>query len=129
MGKLVRDGIPDKIRANGEVPRTKKLDDDKLFLHALGKKATEEASEFADAEDIEAKLDKLADLEEVVDAALIIMGMTRDALAVAQANKRRLRGDFDERIYLLDEDEEFPRLCLQLPLCNCITALNVRESR
>lgn len=50
--KLVRDKIPEIIRANGEVPVTRTLDEEE-YLRELIKKLKEETAEFAAETSIE----------------------------------------------------------------------------
>ncbi len=64
-GKLVRDGIPDKIRASGEEPLLKFLDHDSYRL-ALAKKLVEESYEVSDCSDSTDLVGELADVREVL---------------------------------------------------------------
>lgn len=99
MGKLVRDNIPDIILANGETPKTRVLDNEE-YLKELGRKAVEEASEFAVAVNPEDALEELADLQEVINASLVALGKTPQELEVVRAKKAEERGDFSSRIFL-----------------------------
>ncbi len=94
-GKLVRDKIPEIIRAKGQAPVTRILDD-REFLDALIAKLGEETAEFA----AEPSLEELADLQEVLDAIREQLGYETKQLADQQQHKRLERGGFKKRIYL-----------------------------
>ncbi len=93
--KLVRDLIPDRIRAKGE-PCSFHTADDEEYREKLLEKLAEEVTEFREAEDIE----ELADLLEVIDALIAYKGFDRDELAQVKAKKLAERGSFEKRIIL-----------------------------
>ncbi len=88
MGKLVRDKIPDIIRADGLEPNTRVLGINES-VQALGEKAIEEAREFRSAELKEDKLEELADLQEVIDASVRALGYTERRSATSTDEKKR----------------------------------------
>ena len=93
-GKLVRDGIPAIIAANGETPITRILDDEEYEV-ALRSKILEEAEEFFyNPTDEEA-----ADLRQALDDYIALKGIAR-AVAQAQDDKAAARGTFAGRIFL-----------------------------
>ncbi len=94
-GKLVRDGIPAKIRANGEVPVTKTLSIEE-FRPALIQKIHEETDEFAKNFSVE----ELVDLAETLKTARELLGITSVELEEARVKKVRKLGGFSTRIYL-----------------------------
>lgn len=93
--KLVRDKIPEIIRAAGQEPVTRILDDQE-FLDSLITKLGEETAEFA----AEPSLEELADLQEVLDAIREQLGYDAKQLADQQQHKCQERGGFEKRIYL-----------------------------
>lgn len=92
--KLVRDKIPDIIRANGEEPLTRILDDDE-YLIELTKKLQEECDEFK----ADLSLEELADIQEVVFALADQIG-SRSELETVRSDKSIKRGGFTKRIML-----------------------------
>lgn len=98
MGKLVRNKIPEIIRADGQEPVTRVLDETE-YITELGKKAIEEATEVAQAEEPDKILAELADLEEVKLALLRAIGRTPAELEAVRLKKLQERGGFYERIY------------------------------
>lgn len=96
--KLVRDRIPDIIRANGDTAATRVLDRDE-HREALYAKLEEESGELRAAGPGQ-RIGELADLLEVVHALGRSYGYTPAEIAFAAGAKRGLRGGFDDRIYL-----------------------------
>lgn len=93
--KLVRDKIPDIIRANGEVPITRILKD-KEYLRELVRKLKEETAEF----ESEPSIEELADIKEVVIAIREAMGVSASEMEDVRRQKAALNGRFKKRIYL-----------------------------
>ena len=81
--KLVRDGIPEIVRKQGNRCATSTLSDAE-YLVAVYRKMQEE----------------LADLLEAVRAAAVARGYTVEELERARAEKEARRGSFRERIFL-----------------------------
>ena len=96
--KLVRDRIPEIIRADGHQPVTRILDQ-AGYRSALLAKLLEEAQEAstAPAADLPAEL---ADVLEVMRALVSDLGMTWEVFLSIAAGKRAERGGFDHRIFL-----------------------------
>lgn len=97
--KLVRDRIPDIIRADGrdcQIEIMSKSD----YQQALLAKLMEEAQEVASATDQE-RIKELADVLEVFDALLTAFDIQRDDVVVVQQERRKKRGSFADRIKLL----------------------------
>jgi predicted house-cleaning noncanonical NTP pyrophosphatase (MazG superfamily) len=103
-GKLVRDKIPDIIRANGEDPNVVILTDEEYCI-AIDDKLIEEAIEVRGATSDREKIEELADLDELVDARLKTLGMTREDLANAKKEKAHKRGAFTAKYFLISDDE------------------------
>jgi predicted house-cleaning noncanonical NTP pyrophosphatase (MazG superfamily) len=98
-GKLIRDRIPEILKAEGLRYEVARLDDE-AFRAALVAKLLEEAGEAAGAGDADALARELADLYEVIDAVLELHGLDRDVVRALQAQRREERGGFAERLEL-----------------------------
>ena len=96
--KLVRDRMPEIIRADGHQPVTRILDQ-AGYRSALVAKLLEEAQEAsaAPAGDLPAEL---ADVLEVMQALVSDLGMTWEVFLSIAVGKRAERGAFDHRIFL-----------------------------
>ena len=101
MAKLVRDNIPDIIRANGDEPVTKVLLDDAEFQRALKAKLQEECEEAVDA-DAGDLPSELADVLEVVRALAALSGLSWLEIEALAERKRAERGAFEKRLWLED---------------------------
>jgi predicted house-cleaning noncanonical NTP pyrophosphatase (MazG superfamily) len=93
--KLVRDKIPEIIKADGGNPVTRILDD-KEYLIALVEKLKEELAEFA----TEFSAEELADIQEVVYALGGAIGKTHEELEAIRLKKAATNGTFKDKIYL-----------------------------
>ena len=92
--KLVRDRIPDIIRASGKEPVIRTLDDGEYF-RCLNEKLDEEVAEFHADRTVE----ELADILEVVYALAEAHGCSREQLQQIFDAKHTARGGFKKRIY------------------------------
>lgn len=99
--KLVRDRIPEIIKENGEAPVTRVLSESE-YKEALAEKLSEESEEVAEASTREAVMKELADVLEVVEAAVSAWGIDQETIQAYKKKKRDKRGGFTERIYLED---------------------------
>lgn len=98
MGKLVRDGIPEIIRANGGDPSVRVLPADEYRV-ALREKLVEEAAEALSATEVDL-LEELADVLEVVVTLAEVHGYELADVIAASKAKAETRGRFVSRIYL-----------------------------
>ena len=96
--KLIRDRLPDMMRAQGLTVEDRCLDD-AAFRAALLDKLVEEAAEARAATGPDALLEELADVAEVLRALLALSGRTFDELETVRLAKREARGGFEERVY------------------------------
>jgi predicted house-cleaning noncanonical NTP pyrophosphatase (MazG superfamily) len=94
-GKLVRDRIPDIIRADGAEPITYQAEPEE-YRRRLRDKLQEEVDEFLTADGPTA-VEELADILEVVYALATDLGTTREALETTRATKAAQRGAFTNR--------------------------------
>ena len=95
--KLVRDLIPEIIRADGRVAITHTADDAE-YAARLNEKLAEELHEYLAAESLE----EMADLFEVIQAILELKSWTFESVLAEQRRKRMVRGGFARRV-VLDE--------------------------
>lgn len=103
-GKLIRDLIPDIIRADGVEPDVEVLEGI-AYEHALDEKLIEEANETQAALTPLEKLEELADLEEVALARLETLGFTREDRERVRLEKAAKRGGFTARLFLKTSKE------------------------
>jgi predicted house-cleaning noncanonical NTP pyrophosphatase (MazG superfamily) len=96
--KLVRDGIPRIIEADGGRPVTRVLDQ-AGYLAALRAKLVEEAEEARSAPDRQLR-SELADVLEVLRALAAAHGMSWEDVMAEAERKRYERGGFDQRTFL-----------------------------
>jgi len=99
MGKLVRDKIPDIIRASGRSAEVRQLDD-RAYLSALHDKLGEEAAELRHASNAGNVLEEAADVLEVLIGLAAIYGRNFDDIVRIAGEKRSERGGFDKRLWL-----------------------------
>ncbi|ATL71797.1 nucleoside triphosphate pyrophosphohydrolase [Nocardia terpenica] len=99
MGKLVRDRIPEIIRANGDTPRSYVLDAHAYEI-ALHEKLLEEAAELREADNRGDRLGEAADVLEVLVAMGEFYGFTLDEVRRVAADKAGERGGFRGRVWL-----------------------------
>lgn len=98
--KLVRDGIPALIAANGQACTTRIMDNEE-YIRELRAKLQEELSEYLREENDGQALEELADLLEVIRALARIHGADSGVLERIRADKAERRGGFEDRILLL----------------------------
>jgi predicted house-cleaning noncanonical NTP pyrophosphatase (MazG superfamily) len=98
--KLVRDKIPEIIRADGKRLKSRVLSDEE-HLEALLAKVEEELKELREAKNAE----ELADLHEVLLAIGDALGIGRDELEKIRASKAAKRGGFQQKIFLEEVEE------------------------
>lgn len=95
--KLVRDRIPDIIRATGKTCLTAVLSDE-AYDHMLDQKLNEELAEYQESKSLE----ELADLVEVIAAIVAARGCSWEQFMQIRNQKRCKRGGFEKRILLLE---------------------------
>ena len=93
--KLVRDRIPEIIRADGKRLKSRVLDDTE-HLEALLKKLEEEVAELVEARNVE----EMADVHEVLIALAEALHIDRQELEKVRRGKAAKRGGFQQKIFL-----------------------------
>lgn len=94
--KLVRDKIPDIIRASGTEPLIR-IADPSEYRDLLRAKLSEEVQEFLDS-DQDVDVEELADILEVVFALAERAGISRGGLEDIRVAKAEARGGFTQRV-------------------------------
>lgn len=102
--KLVRDLIPEIIETSGKTCTTRIMNDDEFTIE-INKKMHEELAEYESAQTDEDAIEELADLLELIHAAATVHGSNFDELEKVRLQKAEKRGGFEERIFLLDVED------------------------
>jgi predicted house-cleaning noncanonical NTP pyrophosphatase (MazG superfamily) len=105
--KLVRDKMPEIIKANGQTSNTRILGDAD-FRRAVADKVVEEAQEVREALLAGGGADfvkEVGDLREIVAAAIELDGADEKQITEVQKLRCEQRGGFDKRIFLIDVEE------------------------
>ena len=97
--KLVRDKIPEIIRAQGETPHVRILEGEEYLLRLEGK-LDEEVTEFHQDKNVE----ELADILEVVYALAEAIGCSKEELLAVYEKKHKARGGFRDRVFLISKE-------------------------
>ena len=93
--KLVRDKIPMNInKIEGRKASYKILNDDE-YIEELNKKLFEEAHEFVEEYNVE-----------VITSIMNVKNITIEQVKKAMATKRNKNGGFNEKLYLIDVEQE-----------------------
>ena len=99
--KLVRDRIPEIIKADGNICVTEVLPDDR-YLQMLDVKLDEELAEYQESKSLE----ELADLLEVMRAVVKARSWTWEQLKQVRREKAAKRGGFAQKILLKEVIEK-----------------------
>ena len=102
--KLIRDRIPKIIKEAGWRPTVRKLKKEE-FLGALKKKVSEEARELIRAKNKKGIIDEIVDIQELLDALTSEMKVTKPYLKKIQCIKKKKRGGFKKRLFLIEEEK------------------------
>ena len=99
--KLVRDKIPQIIKANeGGAPKTKILSDQEFIIELL-KKLREEAKELTRARGDKSELVKeIGDVYEIIDSIIEYYNIDKGEIMRLKRERKRKRGGFRKRIFL-----------------------------
>jgi predicted house-cleaning noncanonical NTP pyrophosphatase (MazG superfamily) len=98
--KLVRDNIPEIIKADGENPKIRILEEGE-YQKELLKKLVEEAEEAEEAAGSNKELVKeIGDIEEVIEAVIKSFALDEKEIKELKAMRKTARGGFDKKIFL-----------------------------
>ncbi len=100
--KLVRDKIPQRINKVEGKKANYKILNEKQYMDELNKKVIEEAHEFIEENSVE----ELGDLMEVISTIMKIKNITTKDVRKAMEEKRDKKGGFNNKIYLIDVEQE-----------------------
>lgn len=103
--KLVRDRITLVIERTGKQFSTRILDR-KEYINELKKKSYEELQEYLSSENDENAIEELADLLEIIHALAKCHGATFDTVEKIRKEKAEKRGGFEERIFLIEVEDD-----------------------
>jgi predicted house-cleaning noncanonical NTP pyrophosphatase (MazG superfamily) len=98
--KLVRDNIPDVIRAKGSQCEVRTLEPAE-YERELLKKVEEEATAFPGLTSKEDLTKELADLVDVLHEVKKVFGITDDEVQAAQEAALAKKGGFEKRVFLV----------------------------
>ncbi|MDR1071887.1 MAG: nucleoside triphosphate pyrophosphohydrolase [Rickettsiales bacterium] len=102
MEKLVRDLIPDIIRAKGEECVVRVAASDQEYADFLNVKLGEEIGEFYSAADAGHRVEEMADVMEVIRAVMKFYGIDANEVERIREDKLKKRGGFEKRIIWKD---------------------------
>ncbi|MGG3449630.1 nucleoside triphosphate pyrophosphohydrolase [Domibacillus aminovorans] len=103
--KLVRDRILEVIEKAGRNYTSRILLEEE-YKQEVRKKMHEELAEYEEAATNEEAVEELADLLELIHAAASIHGVSVEQLEDIRQQKAEKRGGFNERIYLIEVEDE-----------------------
>ncbi len=103
--KLVRDNIPGIIEKSGKTFTTRLLSDEE-YITEINSKMKEELTEYLETTVTADSLEELADLLELIHAAAAYHGATFEELEEVRVEKAEKRGGFNERIFLLEVEDD-----------------------
>lgn len=103
--KLIRDGILTIIEADGLSYNARTLHSSE-HLKEIKKKLYEEVKEFDETTNDTDAVEELADILELIHAALKIQGKSFDELEAVRVKKKEKRGGFDQGLYLIDVEDK-----------------------
>lgn len=103
--KLVRDNIPKVIEKTQKNFSTRILSKEEYMVE-VKKKMNEELEEYQEATTNEEAVEELADILELMHAAVKIHGATIEQLEEVRRAKAEKRGGFEKRIFLIEVEDD-----------------------
>lgn len=103
--KLVRDNIPQVIEKTNKQFSTRVLSKEEYMVE-VKKKMNEELEEYQEATTNEEAVEELADILELMYAAVKIHGATIEQLEEVRRAKAEKRGGFEKRIFLIEVEDD-----------------------
>ncbi|MBT4153247.1 MAG: nucleoside triphosphate pyrophosphohydrolase [Candidatus Magasanikbacteria bacterium] len=98
--KLVRDNVPDKIRALGAETEVYEMVNDEEYLQELRKKLQEESLELSTSMSKKTVAEEIGDLMIVVDNFLEAMELTAEDIEQAKKKSIASKGSFSKRLFM-----------------------------
>lgn len=98
--KLVRDNMPEILRAQGGEPETRTLDEAE-FKKLIRLKLVTDAGEARVAATRDELIKELADVLEIAEAIAAVEGIPMTEVTETKFKRRAVRGGFEKRIYLI----------------------------
>lgn len=103
--KLIRDNIPEKIKAKGQNCEYRPITDQQEFIQELFKKISEEADTLSMARSREEFIKEYCDLIAVLETIIDELGISHDEIKEARTDNRLHKGKYDKRHFLLWSDD------------------------
>jgi predicted house-cleaning noncanonical NTP pyrophosphatase (MazG superfamily) len=103
--KLIRDKIPEIIKANGDEAKIRKLSDAE-FKPELLKKLLEEVQEVATAADKQELIKEISDVLEVFDALIQHEQLDWIEIERVRTERKNKRGGFEQQLFLESTNEK-----------------------
>lgn len=103
--KLIRDRILAIIEANGQIYKARTLAPEEQLIE-IKKKLFEEVKEFEETSYTADALEEMADILELLHAALKVYGKSFEELEAVRVKKKEMRGGFDKGLYLIDVEDK-----------------------
>jgi len=103
--KLIRDRIPEIIKKAGWKPTVRVLNK-REFLNAIKKKIFEEAKELVQSKDKKGITNEIVDIQELLDVLGAEIKLTKLGIEKLQTIKRKKRGGFKKRLFLIKEEKK-----------------------
>lgn len=97
--KLVRDKIPEIIKANGQKGFFRILEDEEYQIK-LNEKMKEELIEYLTSNSEREAVQELADMSEIIDAILELKGVSKEKFCAFKQKRKEDRGGFQKRLLL-----------------------------
>ncbi|MGE6597480.1 nucleoside triphosphate pyrophosphohydrolase [Bacillus proteolyticus] len=98
--KLIRNKIPQIIKANGKIPTTRILPEDE-YIKEICKKTQEELTEYLETDTKEHKLEELSDLLELINALAEHKCTTLKEINKIHKKKAKERSPYQNRTFLI----------------------------
>lgn len=103
--KLIRDRILEIIEADGLSYNARTLATEE-HLTEIKKKLYEEVKEFDETTNEQDAIEEMADVLELLHAALKVYGKSFDELEAVRVKKKEKRGGFDQGLYLIAVEDK-----------------------
>jgi len=102
--KLIRDRILEIIKADGKKPYFRILNK-KEYIKEIEKKILEETRELAKAKNKKEIINEIVDIQELIDALISELGLTKLKIQKQQKVKNKKRGRFKKKLFLIKTEK------------------------